>query len=169
MEPAHSKFMRAGARRSASMRRRNCGDPADRSMACASAIADVFENRSLGRTWWSRSTRSPADELRLRRRRGNHQPMGAVMQEGGRGRQWRCSPFDVSIRRRNFLYSLLPERRTPAVRRCRGRLRRVSQLFVDNSWRASRTCGQPARQRREGGWRPKQRAVYRPERASSLR
>ncbi len=40
-------------------------------------------------------------------------PMGAVMQEGARGRKWRCLPFsDVRFRRRNFLYSLPPERLT---------------------------------------------------------
>lgn len=42
-------------------------------------------------------------------------PMGAVMQEGARGRNWRCLSFsDVHFRRRNFLYSLPPERSTAA-------------------------------------------------------
>ena len=43
-------------------------------------------------------------------------PMGAVMQEGARGRKWRCLPIsDARFRRRNFLYSLPPERLSTAA------------------------------------------------------
>ncbi len=43
-------------------------------------------------------------------------PMGAVMQEGARGRKWRSLPIsDARFRRRNFLYSLPPERLSTAA------------------------------------------------------
>lgn len=63
-------------------------------------------------------------------------PMGAVMQEGVRGRQWRCLSFsDVRIRRRNFLYSLLPERLTPAVAAVADELKgAVRKLIDDKGW-----------------------------------
>src|SRR3546814_8686637 len=43
-------------------------------------------------------------------------PMGAVMQEGARGRKWRCLTIsDARLRRRNFLYSLPTERLSAAA------------------------------------------------------
>ena len=43
-------------------------------------------------------------------------PMGAVMHEGARGRDWRCLPIsNARFRRRNFLYSLAPERLSTAA------------------------------------------------------
>lgn len=43
-------------------------------------------------------------------------PMGAVMQESARGRQWRCLSFsDAVFRRQDFLYSLPAERLTAAA------------------------------------------------------
>lgn len=64
-------------------------------------------------------------------------PMGAVMQEGARGRKWRCLPFsDVRFRRRNFLYSLPPERLTAVAAMVTSELKEtVAELVESKVWR----------------------------------
>jgi LysR family tcuABC transcriptional regulator len=64
-------------------------------------------------------------------------PMGAVMQEGARGRRWRCLSFsDARLRRRNFLYSLPPERLTSVAAVVTGELKETARELVDGgSWR----------------------------------
>jgi LysR family tcuABC transcriptional regulator len=64
-------------------------------------------------------------------------PMGAVMQEGARGRKWRCLPFsDVRFRRRNFLYSLPPERLTAVAAMVTSELKEtVGELVASKAWR----------------------------------
>ena len=58
-------------------------------------------------------------------------PIGAVMQEGARGRQWRCLPIsDAQFRRRNFLYSLPPERLTTAAAVVAGELKDAARALV---------------------------------------
>jgi LysR family tcuABC transcriptional regulator len=60
-------------------------------------------------------------------------PMGAVMQEGSRGRKWRCLPFsDVRFRRRNFLYSLSPERLTTVAAVVASELKDTARELVDD-------------------------------------
>ena len=60
-------------------------------------------------------------------------PMGAVMQEGARGRKWRCLPFsDVRFRRRNFLYSLPPERLTTVAAIVASELKETARELVEN-------------------------------------
>jgi LysR family transcriptional regulator, regulatory protein for tcuABC len=60
-------------------------------------------------------------------------PMGAVMQEGARGRKWRCLPFsDVRFRRRNFLYSLPPERLTTVAAVVTAELKDTARELVEN-------------------------------------
>jgi LysR family transcriptional regulator, regulatory protein for tcuABC len=63
-------------------------------------------------------------------------PMGAVMQEGARGRKWRCLAFsDVRFRRRNFLYSLPPERLTTVAAVVTSELKDTVRELVDGkSW-----------------------------------
>jgi LysR family tcuABC transcriptional regulator len=63
-------------------------------------------------------------------------PMGAVMQEGQKGRRWRCLSFsDVRFRRRNFLYSLPTERLTAASIVVATELRdAMHQLVGNNRW-----------------------------------
>jgi LysR family tcuABC transcriptional regulator len=63
-------------------------------------------------------------------------PMGAVMQEGARGRKWRCLPFsDVRFRRRNFLYSLPPERLTAVAAMVTSELKEtVGELVESKVW-----------------------------------
>jgi LysR family tcuABC transcriptional regulator len=59
-------------------------------------------------------------------------PMGAVMQEGARGRKWRCLPFsDVRFRRRNFLYSLPPERLTTVAAVVTSELKETARELVE--------------------------------------
>jgi len=59
-------------------------------------------------------------------------PMGAVMQEGARGRKWRCLSFsDVRFRRRNFLYSLPPERLTTVAAVVTGELKETARELVE--------------------------------------
>jgi LysR family transcriptional regulator, regulatory protein for tcuABC len=59
-------------------------------------------------------------------------PMGAVMQEGPRGRKWRCLSFsDVRFRRRNFLYSLPPERLTTVAAVVTTELKETARELVD--------------------------------------
>lgn len=64
-------------------------------------------------------------------------PMGAIMQEGRRGREWRHLPFsDVKFRRRNFLYSLPAERLTPAASVVASELKEAARDLVNsNLWR----------------------------------
>lgn len=63
-------------------------------------------------------------------------PMGAVMQEGTRGRNWRCLRFsDAKFRRRNFLYSLPPERLTTAAAVVAAELKEAAgELVGDKNW-----------------------------------
>ena len=59
-------------------------------------------------------------------------PMGAVMQEGARGRKWRCLSFsDVRFRRRNFLYSLPPERLTTVAAVVTSELKETARELVE--------------------------------------
>jgi LysR family tcuABC transcriptional regulator len=59
-------------------------------------------------------------------------PMGAVMQEGARGRKWRCLSFsDMRFRRRNFLYSLPPERLTTVAAVVTGELKETARELVE--------------------------------------
>ena len=64
-------------------------------------------------------------------------PMGAVMQEGARGRKWRCLSFsDVRFRRRNFLYSLPPERLSAVAAIVAGELKETArELVASDAWR----------------------------------
>ncbi len=63
-------------------------------------------------------------------------PMGAVMQEGARGRKWRSLPIsDARFRRRNFLYSLPPERlSTAAVVVAKELKETASELIESHEW-----------------------------------
>ncbi len=63
-------------------------------------------------------------------------PMGAIMQEGRRGRKWRYLPFsDLKFRRRNFLYSLPSERLTPAASVVASELKETArELVASNRW-----------------------------------
>ena len=64
-------------------------------------------------------------------------PMGAVMQEGARGRSWRCLSFsDAHLRRKNFLYSLPPERLTSVAALVTGELKETArELVAGGTWR----------------------------------
>jgi LysR family tcuABC transcriptional regulator len=64
-------------------------------------------------------------------------PMGAVMQEGARGRKWRYLSFsDAHLRRRNFLYSLPPERLTSVAAVVIGELKETARELVEGgAWR----------------------------------
>lgn len=80
-------------------------------------IAAEFENRGLGS-----NVVAEIDSLSLLMNcvyddmGATIKPMGAIMQEGARGRRWRHLSFsDVVFRRRNFLYSLPSDRLTPAA------------------------------------------------------
>ena len=70
-------------------------------------------------------------------------PMGAVMQEGPRGRKWRCLPFsDAHLRRRNFLYSLPPERLTSVAAVVTGELKETArELVKSGGWPGSEEIG----------------------------
>lgn len=60
-------------------------------------------------------------------------PMGAVMLEGARGRNWRCLRIsDVRLRRRNFLYLLPPERLTAAAAVVAGVLKETARELVES-------------------------------------
>src|SRR3546814_16676324 len=60
-------------------------------------------------------------------------PMGAVMQEGARGRKWRCLTIsDARLRRRNFLYSLPTDRLSPAAAVVAKELTETARALVGN-------------------------------------
>lgn len=60
-------------------------------------------------------------------------PMGAVMLEGERGRRWRCLSFsDVRFRRRNYLYTLQPERLTAAAVVVANELKETAKELVED-------------------------------------
>lgn len=63
-------------------------------------------------------------------------PMGAIMQEGARGRKWRSLSFsDLCFRRRNFLYSLPVERQTKAAAIVAAELKEtVRDLLANQDW-----------------------------------
>lgn len=64
-------------------------------------------------------------------------PMGAVMLEGARGRDWRCLSFsDLRLRRRNYLYSPPPERSTAATVVVANELKEVARELIESEdWR----------------------------------
>lgn len=60
-------------------------------------------------------------------------PMGAIMQEGARGRRWRHLSFsDAVFRRRNFLYSLPAERLSPAAGVVAAELKNAARELVES-------------------------------------
>src|SRR3546814_21185781 len=59
--------------------------------------------------------------------------MGAVMQEGARGRKWRCLTIsDARLRRRTFLYSLPTERLSAAPAVVAKELKETARALVGN-------------------------------------
>ncbi|MBO0903513.1 LysR family transcriptional regulator [Jiella sp. MQZ13P-4] len=76
-------------------------------------------------------------------------PMGAIMHEGARGRQWRHLSFsDARFRRRNFLYSLPAGRMTPAAAVVADELKAAArELVASRVWAGfdSITATPPAR------------------------
>ena len=64
-------------------------------------------------------------------------PMGAIMQEGQRGRDWRCLPIsDAQLRRSNFLYSLPPDTSSTAATVVAGELKETVRELIENpDWR----------------------------------
>ncbi len=63
-------------------------------------------------------------------------PIGAVMNEGARGRKWRYfSVTDAPLRRRNYLVSQPPERLTTAISAVATELKKIKQeLIQNNDW-----------------------------------
>jgi LysR family tcuABC transcriptional regulator len=63
-------------------------------------------------------------------------PMAAILQEGHRGREWRAlSISDATISRRNYLYSLTPERLSPAAAAVGRELKDTArQLVMSGTW-----------------------------------
>lgn len=100
-------------------------------------IAAAFENRGL-----STNVVAEIDSLSLLMNcvyddiGATIKPMGAVMQEGARGRKWRClSISDARFRRRNFLYSLPPERLTTAAAVVAAELKETArELIESDTW-----------------------------------
>jgi len=72
-------------------------------------------------------------------------PMGAVMQEGTRGRKWRHLRIaDARLRRRNFLYALPPERLTTAAAVVAAELKETALALVgDSNWPGFEKIAQP--------------------------
>ncbi|HRX34851.1 MAG TPA: LysR substrate-binding domain-containing protein [Aestuariivirga sp.] len=70
-------------------------------------------------------------------------PLGAILQEGERGRPWLCLPFaDATIRRSSYLYSLPPERQTTAAALVAAELREIAaELATDKSMRGFELLG----------------------------
>lgn len=77
-------------------------------------------------------------------------PMGAIMQEGQRGREWRHISFsDVKFRRRNFLYSVPSDRLSPAASVVAGELKEAAgDLIASNRWSGFEPV-RPGNQRRQ--------------------
>lgn len=75
-------------------------------------------------------------------------PMGAIMQEGQRGRDWRCLPIsDAQLRRSNFLYSLPPETSTTAATVVAGELKETVRELIENpAWRGFEPTPQDKKQ-----------------------
>jgi len=97
-------------------------------------IAAEFENRGL-----STNVVAEIDSLSLLMNcvyddiGATIKPMGAVMQEGARGRQWRCLPIsDARFRRRNFLYSLAPEHLSTAAAVVAKELKETTEELIEN-------------------------------------
>jgi LysR family transcriptional regulator, regulatory protein for tcuABC len=63
-------------------------------------------------------------------------PMAAILQEGQRGREWRALPIsDASLCRRNYLYSLAPERLSPAAAAVGAQLKETARdLVLSGAW-----------------------------------
>lgn len=72
-------------------------------------------------------------------------PMGAIMQEGPKGRKWRCLRFsDAQLRRSNFLYSLPSGQLSPAATIVAGELKQsVCDLIADTGWAGFEAARQP--------------------------
>ncbi len=64
-------------------------------------------------------------------------PMSAVLLEGEKRKGWRTLAFsDASMKRQNFLYSVTPERLSPAAAAVRAELREtVKQLVQSGAWK----------------------------------
>lgn len=96
-------------------------------------IAAEFENRGLGS-----NVVAEIDSLSLLMNcvyddmGATIKPMGAIMQERARGREWRYLSFsDVKLRRRNFLYSLPTERLTPAAAVVAAELKETARELIE--------------------------------------
>lgn len=60
-------------------------------------------------------------------------PMAAILLEGQRGREWRAlSISDARLSRRNYLYSLAPERLSPAAAAVAAELKSTAQGLMDS-------------------------------------
>lgn len=97
-------------------------------------IAAEFENRGL-----STNVVAEIDSLALLMNcvyddiGATIKPMGAVMQEGARGRKWRSLQIsDAPFRRRNFLYSLPPERLSTAAAAVAKELKETANALVES-------------------------------------
>jgi len=101
-------------------------------------IAAEFENRGV-----SSNVVAELDSLSLLMNAVFHgmgatiKPMGAVMQEGARGREWRCLSFsDLRFRRRNYLHRLPPERSTAAAVVVANELKECARELIESkNWR----------------------------------
>lgn len=97
-------------------------------------IAAEFENRGLGT-----NVVAEIDSLSLLMNcvhdgiGATIKPMGAIMHEGARGRDWRYLPVsDARFRRRNFLYSLAPERLSTAAAVVASVLKEIAEDLVES-------------------------------------
>jgi LysR family tcuABC transcriptional regulator len=70
-------------------------------------------------------------------------PMAAILLEGQRGREWRAlSISDARLSRRNYLYSLAPERLSPAAAAVAGELKSTAQGLIDSgAWAGVESVG----------------------------
>lgn len=68
-------------------------------------------------------------------------PMAAILHEGERGRKWRClSISDARIARRNYLYSLMPDRLSAAAAAVGAELKETARRLVETGvWRGVET------------------------------
>ncbi|MBN9671523.1 LysR substrate-binding domain-containing protein [Roseibium aggregatum] len=97
-------------------------------------IAAEFENRGLGT-----NVVAEIDSLSLLMNcvyddiGATIKPMGAIMHEGARGREWRCLPVsDARFRRRNFLYALPSERLSTAAAVVASVVKETAAELVEN-------------------------------------
>ncbi len=117
-------------------------------------IAAEFENRGLGT-----NVVTEIDSLALLMNcvydhiGATIKPMGAVMQEGPKGRHWRCLRIsDAHFRRRNFLCLLPPERLTTAAAVVAGELKEAARMLIaDTRWSGFEAIpGGPGARKRKG-------------------